>query len=141
MTGPNGLPLKATYRCAEGALQKALLEGVGSYDEQLIADISQMLLDDTTKLAVRPPDRHAFIALVAAGSRAISARFADGTNRVDKSYWRKWSEYCNGVCGTPRCTLAVRRRRKHQPQPPPPHTRAQPSTRRIPALVLDRTAV
>ena len=101
MTGPNGLPLKATYRCAEGALQKALLEGVGSYDEQLIADISQMLLDDTTNLAVRPPDRHAFIALVAAGSRAISARFADGTNRVDKSYWRKWSEYCNGVCGTP----------------------------------------
>ena len=60
-----------------------------------------MLLDDTTNLAVRPPDRHAFIALVAAGSRAISARFADGTNRVDKSYWRKWSDYCNGVCGTP----------------------------------------
>ena len=83
-----------------GTLNRALL-GDHHRDDDYVAEVTASILTDSSSLAVRPPDIGAYTTLVAAGTRAIAARFADGTNKNDKCHWGKWAAYCRHVCGTP----------------------------------------
>lgn len=81
-------------------LNKALVGG-RFRDDDYVAAVTASILADKSDLAVRPPDVSEYTTLVAAGTRAIAARFATTTNNLDRSFWGKWSAYCRHVCGTP----------------------------------------
>ena len=81
-------------------LRNALLGDPRRQSEEETESIARALLDDTSDLALKPRNQHTFRMLLVASIRARAARFAPTTNKVDKSYWKKWCELCHDVFDT-----------------------------------------